>query len=45
MKELFLEFANQRIGQYGNFSLTDASANRGGLDNEAQGGTIFSFFQ
>ena len=45
MKELFLEFANQRIGQYGNFSLTDASADRGNLDGEPQGGTIFSFFQ
>ncbi len=44
MKELFLEFANQRIGQYGNFSLTDASADRGMLDGEEQGGTIFSFF-
>ena len=44
MKELFLEFANQRIGQYGNFSLTDSSADRGMLDGEEQGGTIFSFF-
>ena len=43
MKELFLEFANQRIGQYGNYSLTDSTADRGGLQGEEQGG-FFDFF-
>jgi len=43
MKELFLEFANQRIGQYGNYSLTDSTADRGGLSGKEQGG-FFDFF-